>query len=257
MKTCTKCKLEQPLENFSKSKATKDGHQYHCKKCQKERIQQNQKHVNELTRKRYAQNPQKGILRSQAYYQLNKDKIRAKVREEYHANLEEQHAYRKQLYDAKKEEYRAAARLKRQNNLEHYRKYMVEWRRKKLKTDIKYRTAARLRTRLRNLLNKFINTKVEKPNSITEILGCSMADFLKHLESQFTEGMNWQEYMTQKIHIDHIIPCCAFDLSKLEEQKKCFNYTNLRPLWSTENQSKNGSDRKLSIQKNIQYPKKN
>ena len=30
----------------------------------------------------------------------------------------------------------------------------------------------------------------------------------------------------------------SFDLSKPSEQKKCFNYTNLQPLWAEENLKK-------------------
>jgi ribosomal protein L40E len=35
--------------------------------------------------------------------------------------------------------------------------------------------------------------------------------------------------------MDHIIPCISFDLTKEEEQRKCFHYTNLRPLWAVDN----------------------
>ena len=60
------------------------------------------------------------------------------------------------------------------------------------------------------------------------------ADELKaHLEQLWTNGMSWDNY--GEWHIDHIKPCAMFDLTKSEEQKKCFNYTNLRPLWGIDN----------------------
>lgn len=39
-------------------------------------------------------------------------------------------------------------------------------------------------------------------------------------------------------HIDHIIPCSAFDLSEDSEQRICFNYKNMQPLWQKDNLKK-------------------
>ena len=44
--------------------------------------------------------------------------------------------------------------------------------------------------------------------------------------------MTWENH--GKIwEIDHILPCASFDLTILEEQKKCFHYTNMQPLFTT------------------------
>lgn len=69
-----------------------------------------------------------------------------------------------------------------------------------------------------------------------ELTGCSKDDLYSHLESKFTEGMNWDNY--GKWHIDHIKPCVSFDLTDTEEQKKCFHWTNLQPLWAIDNMRK-------------------
>jgi hypothetical protein len=47
--------------------------------------------------------------------------------------------------------------------------------------------------------------------------------------------MSWDNYGIAGWHIDHIKPCCTFDLTDLEQQKQCFHYTNLRPLWAKDN----------------------
>ena len=72
--------------------------------------------------------------------------------------------------------------------------------------------------------------------STKKLLGCSIEFLKQHLESQFTDGMNWANY--GKWHIDHILPCASFDKSKPEEQSKCFNYSNLQPLWALDNMCK-------------------
>ena len=50
--------------------------------------------------------------------------------------------------------------------------------------------------------------------------------------------MTWNNHGIYTWHIDHIKPCDSFDLSNEEDQKKCFHYTNMQPLWALENLSK-------------------
>ena len=73
-----------------------------------------------------------------------------------------------------------------------------------------------------------------KAGKTFELIGCDAAALRRHLELQFTRGMDWSNYGTAW-HVDHIIPCSHFDLSKPEHQKICFNWQNLRPLWASEN----------------------
>lgn len=87
-----------------------------------------------------------------------------------------------------------------------------------------------LRDRLRNALLRKGNRKSART---LELVGCSLDVLELHLERQFAPWMSWANY--GRWHIDHIIPCARFDLSKLEEQRRCFHYTNLRPLWKKPN----------------------
>lgn len=65
-----------------------------------------------------------------------------------------------------------------------------------------------------------------------------MIELKKYLESQFKEGMSWENYGIEW-HIDHIVPCSFFDLSNEDHQRICFNWRNLQPLWKKDNLSKN------------------
>lgn len=74
-----------------------------------------------------------------------------------------------------------------------------------------------------------------KSNSTLKFLGCSIESFKLYLESKFETGMSWENYGKHGWHIDHIMPCAIFDLTKSEHQKRCFHFSNLQPLWATEN----------------------
>ena len=90
-----------------------------------------------------------------------------------------------------------------------------------------------LRTRIRHAVN---SQNVSKANKTPELMGCPVADLKTHLESKFAEGMTWENY--GQWHIDHIRPCASFDLEDPEEQKKCFHWSNLQPLWAVDNLKK-------------------
>ena len=89
-------------------------------------------------------------------------------------------------------------------------------------------------SRLRGRISAVI--KGSKSKSTMELVGCDISDFIAHIESQFQLGMKMDNY--GRWHIDHRKPCASFDLTDEEEQKKCFHFTNLQPLWGKENLSK-------------------
>lgn len=65
------------------------------------------------------------------------------------------------------------------------------------------------------------------------LLGCSVAEFRRHIESLFLPGMTWAN--RHLWHIDHETPICRFDLSTLAGQQAAFHYTNTQPLWAVDN----------------------
>lgn len=91
---------------------------------------------------------------------------------------------------------------------------------------------------LRRRMNKALRGEL-KVATTKEFVGCSMNTLREHLENQFQEGMSWDNY--GEWHIDHRRPCASFNLALENEQKMCFHYTNLQPMWGAENISKNDS----------------
>ena len=79
----------------------------------------------------------------------------------------------------------------------------------------------------------------DKELSSQDYLGCDMATFRAHLESQFKEGMLWDNYGDW--HIDHRVPL-RYKLDgktpTLEEVAQRLHYTNTQPLWASENIAK-------------------
>ena len=127
----------------------------------------------------------------------------------------------KSAYD---KEYRAKNRVR-------INKRMIVWEKNKYHSDPTYKLKHILRRRAYKALNG-----QAKASSTIELLGCTPEHARFHIESQFTEGMTWDN-----IHIDHIQPCASFDLEDPNEQRKCFHYTNLQPLLAEDNLRKSDS----------------
>lgn len=71
------------------------------------------------------------------------------------------------------------------------------------------------------------------------LVGCTKEQLIKHLESTWTEGMNWQNYGPEGWVIDHKRPLASFDnLGDVEQQKEAFHYTNYQALWRLDNSLK-------------------
>lgn len=71
---------------------------------------------------------------------------------------------------------------------------------------------------------------------VKDLVGCTTPELVAHIERQFKHQMSWDNW--GKWEVDHIRPCASFDLTKLDEQRQCFHFTNLRPIWREENRKK-------------------
>ena len=170
------------------------------------------------------------------YRETHKEQIRQHKREEYQKNkyriLERVKKYNL-LNKVKKSKY-----LKNyyKKNKEQLLKNSLIYNNNRRKTDVGFKILCNLRHRVYMVLKNNFKSK-----HTLKLLSCSLESLKKHLESQFKPGMSWSNY--GKWHVDHIIPCASFDLSKSEEQRKCFHYTNLQPLWAEDNWQKSRKEK--------------
>ena len=92
-----------------------------------------------------------------------------------------------------------------------------------------------LTARVRALVNKGIrNMDIEKNQSTEDYLGCDFATFMQHIESNFKNGMSWDN--RDKWHVDHIVPISSAQTE--EEFILLSNYKNLQPMWAEDNVAK-------------------
>lgn len=142
----------------------------------------------------------------------------------------------------------ARKKKNRKNNPEKHRKYareryqnpgekerINEYFKNRRKNNTEYKIAMTLRNRILKTIKK---DGGEKNTKFNELLGCSIKQARIHIESQFKDNMSWDNHGLHGWHIDHKTPCASFDLKDPEEQKICFHYSNLQPLWAKDNLSK-------------------
>lgn len=120
---------------------------------------------------------------------------------------------------------------KKPEELEKLREYQRRYWKERRKKDPTLRLIHNNRVRIRQAIKDICKTE-----SSLILLGCTREHLKKHIESLFVDGMNWLNY--GEWEIDHIRPCASFDLSDPKQQKECFHYTNLQPLWKQDNRLK-------------------
>lgn len=81
----------------------------------------------------------------------------------------------------------------------------------------------------RNRVRAALRSQRARESSQTaNLLRCSATTFRKHVESQFSAEMSWENYGIVW-QLEHIRPCSSFNLLKQDQQRQCFGFKNLRP----------------------------
>ena len=185
---------EYPFDMFHVKRASADGYNNVCKPCKKTK--------NELF---YSNNRESKLVYQKEYREKNKEVVDAYKKAYNKTYLPE--------YYKKNKEKRLA--------------YSYEYNNERRKTDKNFRLASLLRTRFHHALKNGFKMK-----SVIELVGCTIEEFKLYVESLFYPEMTWENH-GDIWEIDHILPCASFDLTLLEEQKKCFHFSNHQPLFKT------------------------
>ena len=98
-KTCTKCGVVKPLDDFHRYKTGAGGRKPHCKEC-----------VREYTRRYYEENRDKVRERKHRYYEENRDKRREYDRSYYEENRDKVREYKRRYHEENRDKIRECQR---------------------------------------------------------------------------------------------------------------------------------------------------
>lgn len=248
-KACTKCGTVEPIEEFGRDRAKPSGRRPWCKRC-----------VALSSRDWAARNRDRVRAYSKAYRQ--RPEVIERVRTMVKSSPERQSEYKRRhlLKEGVKEQAAAWRRQysQRPEVKERARKATAAYRktekyaawkernREKIRESAR-RQAARRRASplgtIQNRISRAINAVLregKKKKMAFEVVGYSPDDLRRHLQKQFTRGMNWERFMAGEIHIDHIVPVSSFRFSSVDdpELRACWALSNLRPMWAKDNIAK-------------------
>lgn len=150
--------------------------------------------------------------------------------------------YAKNYYVKNKEKEVARLKKYKNENKEAEKQRNIKWNlenrdhinkreRNRYENDIQAKLSNVLRTRLIHAVRNN-----QKSGSAVQDLGCSISELKIYLESKFQPGMTWDNHGDW--HIDHIKPLAGYKLENRNELLEACHYSNLQPLWKTDNLSK-------------------
>ena len=207
-------------------------------------------------RERYERALPAARCQQKEYREANGEAIRTQQREYWAANRELINARRRERRRADPDRARAtecerrkapAVRRQRSEYNARYRatnrsrvnEWMREYRKSRASSDPQFKAAVAIRRRFYMAISRHVYEGCEvRSGASVRLLGCTMAEFVKHIESLWVPGMNWANWSREGWHIDHIRPFAAFDLSDHRQLSEVCHYSNMRPLWAKDNLSK-------------------
>lgn len=240
--------------NFYLDSSKPRGFDYKCKDCKKAQRSspEGKRRGAERMRLWRAQNKCRDLETQRNYRTNNREKCREAVRKYDAANKEKRKAYRILSKERTNERLRKSGwyvsdkqkerkRKWRKENREKVREYYRRSNKQPMRA-LKLKMLSRVHDALRS-------QGLRKTRRVMDLVGCTTAELKSYISSRFKDGMSWEKIESGEIHIDHIKPCCSFNLSDPAQLQAAFHFTNLRPLWASENLKKAPHDRKLSVLK--------
>jgi hypothetical protein len=211
-KVCSKCKVEKPVKQFSKCKARKDSFQYVCKSCVKQYSSEHKEQIKQ-------------------YFIEHKDKKKTYDKQRHLKNKKERNLKSKKWRLNHKNESKIYNKRYYLKNKKELIKKNIEYQNKKLKNNSIFKIIKNLRNRMNHALRC---QGIKKSIHAIDCLGCSAEFYQNYIQSLFKPGMNIDNKDTKKWVQHHIIECNKFNLLDPEQQRKCFHYTNIIPMWEND-----------------------
>ncbi|QIG60114.1 intron encoded hypothetical protein [Dishui Lake large algae virus 1] len=216
-KTCTKCLQSKQITEFYRDYTIiNNGHRAQCKLCMKKASTERLSNVQACIQSKICNvcYVSKSI---EHYYKSTRHK------DGYFSHC-------KQCHEIKLQNVGNNQKIKR--TPEYMKDY---WKRKN--NDINYRIKNNIRSDIRTRIKTYTMNKSKKVDNTCKYLDCSIEFFIKWIESQFQDGMSWDNYGT-KWELDHVKPCKSFDFNNSDEILLCYKWSNYQPLWCNDNRMK-------------------
>jgi len=197
MKKCSECGFERDDNLFLRRNKESP-----CKICRRKKSSAKYRESNRQKLRDY----------NRLYKSLNKEKVR-----EYNKKWmsERYHIYKEWV----------------SNNKEKVNEIKRRYEFNKMSNNEIYRLTRFVRNSIRSSIRSL---KFKKRTKTSEIIGCTMEEFMIYIQSTFSNGMSFDNY--GEWHLDHIIPISTAET--YEDAIRLNHYTNFQALWAVDNLKK-------------------